>query len=191
MNIEIDRTFDGYYECQLLDEIPNGTGVSYYLPDQPNRVGQDGIILRVSPKDCPPWIGLFSSVKKYPGTPSMVLFTPDPNAICVICSGDAVITDVTRPDRSTLLDFEPITDAVAVKERKMIVFAGFTKLMAFDGSNVAMWETSRIAWDELKITSVDALSISGEYWDVATEKKAQFKVELDTGEVNGAIDQPF
>ena len=77
----------------------------------------------------------------------MVLFTPDPNAICVICSGDAVITDVTRPDRSTLLDFEPITDAVAVKERKMIVFAGFTKLMAFDGSNVAMWETSRIAWE--------------------------------------------
>jgi hypothetical protein len=189
MNIEIDRTFSGDYDCQLLHEIPSGTAISHYLPEQ--QTGQDGILLRISPRGVPSWIGLFSSVKKYPGTPSRILFTPNPNTICVICSGDAVITDVTRPDRSTLLDFEPITDAVAVKERKMIVFAGFTKLMAFDGSNVVMWETSRVAWDELKITSISPSSIFGEYWDVATEKKAQFEVDLDTGEVNGAIDQPF
>lgn len=189
MNIEIDRTFDGDYDCQVLDEIPNATGISYYFPDQPTRVGQDGILLKISPRGRPPWIGLFSSVKKYPGTPSRILFTPNPNTICVICSGDAVITDVMRPEKCTLLDFEPITDVVAVKEREMIVFAGFTKLMAFDGSGV-MWETARVAWDELKITSIDASSISGEYWDVATEKQTQFEVDLDTGEelgVNPAI----
>jgi hypothetical protein len=190
MNIEIDRSFDSDYDCKVLDEIPNGTAISYYLPDQPTRVGQDGILLKISPRGIPSWIGLFSSVKKYPGTPSRILFTPNPNAICVICSGDAVVTDVMRPDQYTLLDFEPVTDAVAVKERGMIVFAGFTKLMAFDGSNV-MWETSRVAWDELKITSIDTSSIFGEYWDVATEKQARFRVDLDTGEVSGAIDQPF
>jgi hypothetical protein len=54
-----------------------------------------------------------------------------------------------------------------------------------------MWETSRVAWDELKITSIDTSSIFGEYWDVATEKQARFRVDLDTGEVSGAIDQPF
>lgn len=190
MNIQIDRTFDGNYDCQVLHEIPSGGAVSHYLPQQQAGVGQDGILLRISPRGISSWIGLFSSVKKYPGTPSRILFTPNPNTICVICSGDAVVTDVRHPNRSTLLDFEPITDAIAVKERRIIVFAGFTKLMAFDGSSVA-WETSRVAWDELKITSINALSIYGEYWDVATEKQVQFEVDLDTGEVKGAIDQPF
>jgi hypothetical protein len=182
MNIEIDRSFEGDYDCQVLDEIPNSTAISYYFPDQPNRVGQDGILLRISPRDRLPWIGLFSSVKKYPGTLSRVQFTPNPNTICVICSGDAVITDVMRPEQYTLLDFEPITDAVVVKEQKMIVFAGFTKLMAFDGSGV-VWETSRVAWDELRITGIDVSRIFGEYWDVSTEKRALFEVYLDSGEV--------
>jgi hypothetical protein len=190
MTIETDRTFNGDYDCQVLDEIPHGTGMSYYLPKQQTGVGQDGVLLRITPKDTSSWIGLFSSVKKYPGTPSRILFTPNLNTICVICSGDAVITDVTCPEKCTLLDFEPITEVVTVKEREMIVFAGFTKLMVFDGSNV-MWETSRVAWDELKITSINPSSISDEYWDVATEKQARFRVDLDTGEVSGAIDQPF
>ena len=72
----------------------------------------------------------------------------------------------------------------------MIVLAGFTKLMAFDGSGV-MWETARVSWDALKITDVGVSHIFGEYWDVATEKQAQFEVDLDTGEVEGALEQPF
>ncbi|MGH9875750.1 MAG: hypothetical protein ACRD9S_25130 [Pyrinomonadaceae bacterium] len=186
-NIEIDRTFDGDYDCQVLDEMPNGTAISY-LPAQPQQVGQDGILVRISPTKGVPWVGLFSSIKKYPGALSRVMFTPNPNLVCVICSGDAVITDVVSPDQYTLLDFEPITDAIAVKERKMIVFAGFTKLVALDGSGV-IWETSRVAWDELRITGVDNSRVIGEYWDVATEKQVQFDLSLATGEVDGGVDE--
>lgn len=182
MNIEIDRTFSGDYDCKLLDEIPSGTAISHYLPEQQTGVGQDGILLRVSPRDIPSWIGLFSSVKKYPGTLSRVLFTPDPNTICVICSGDAVIADVTSPEQCTLIDFEPITDSIAVKGREMILFAGFTKLMAFDGSSV-VWETPRVSWDALSITDVDVSRLVGKYWDVDGERQVQFKVNLDNGEV--------
>lgn len=90
MSIEIDRTFNGDYDCQLLDEIPSGIAISHYLPEQPTGVGQDGILLRISPKDRPPWIGLLSSVKKYPGAPSCLKFTVNPSDICMIYSGDAV-----------------------------------------------------------------------------------------------------
>jgi hypothetical protein len=59
MNIVIDRSFDASYDCQVLDEIPNATGITYYFPDQPTRVGQDGIRLKISPRCRLAWAGLF------------------------------------------------------------------------------------------------------------------------------------
>jgi hypothetical protein len=57
--------------------------------------------------------------------------------------------------------------------------------MAFDGSGV-VWETSRVAWDELRITGIDVSRIFGEYWDVANEKREQFEVDLNTGSTVGS-----
>jgi len=184
MNIEIDKSFTGDYQCEILPEIPGGAKITHYFPSRTSPVGQDGILLKVAPNGAGSWIGLFSSIKRYPRALSRILFTPDVNRMCVICSGDVITVDVINPHNYTSPDFEPVIDAVAIKEKGIIVFAGFTRLLAIDSCGVK-WQTSRVAWDGFRITHVDHSYLTGEYWDVAREKQARFGVSLDTGKVDG------
>ena len=184
--LEIDKSFPSNYRCKVIEEMPNAAFERYYFPEGGKEGGRDGVLVSITPVDGNEWIGVFGSVQKYPKSLSKILSWPDDNKICVVSSGAAVIVDVNNPLNFELVGVEPIFHAIPIQESGIVVFADFTSLIAYNEKGI-VWKSKRVSWDGLEIISVDQSCINGSYWDIKSESKTPFKVNIATGEVEGGV----
>ena len=71
----------------------------------------------------------------------------------------------------------PVIDVRSSKSHEIIVFAEFTRLVAYGPAGIK-WETGRLSWEDLAITEVSQDYIKGEFWDIRTERTAEFAVKI-------------
>jgi len=79
-----------------------------------------------------------------------------------------------------LVDTIPIMSAHSSKAQNVLVFANFTDLLAYDKKGTK-WRTERLAYDGFKITQINDVCLSGEYWDIRNETSQMFQVDLASG----------
>ena len=78
----------------------------------------------------------------------------------------------------------PVLDAHCVSSHGILVFAGFTDLIAYDRSGVK-WRTERLSFDDLRITEINDEVIKGEFSDPRSDMISSFAVDLATGKQQG------
>lgn len=107
--------------------------------------------------------------------------SPDPESFIVISKGAAYLVGADSPNRWEQLPVFPVTDVIASEKHKILVFADFSKLVAYGRSGLR-WKTSLLCSDSLNIVSVDSDSIRGTGYDPGSDTgTVNFVVDLNTG----------
>ncbi len=173
------------YGAELSTETLAGMP-TYYYPGASTQGGKDGLIVRVTPKNGEPWLGVFAPGTLAPNGVNGIFAMPDGLGICVVSNGRGYIVRYGDPLTCVELPLQPITDIRVVPEKGLIVFADLTRLVAYSGEGVK-WETGRLAFDGFDIVELSNGRIVGKYYDIRSEADEVFEVDLDSGNVKGGV----
>lgn len=189
-SIQIDNRFSKNYEYQILTEIPNGNSPHFYYPGGQKNGGKDGILVKVIPNDAKEWIGTFAKGSISSNSLNCILSWVNPDKICIVSSGTGFVVDINFPEKYDELDIDPIFYAGSILERKLIIFASYTYISAYNNEGLC-WETERISFDDLQVSDIDDSFVRGTYFDSRSNDRSKFKVDLSNGKVYGGISNSF
>ena len=113
-----------------------------------------------------------------PAMPTGVFSCPNPDELCAVAGGYAYLIDTLHPERCTLLTMKPVGAVLEAEE--LLLFIGFHAIQAWGWTGLA-WETKRLSWEGLRITTVAPNEIVGFGWNLQTDKEVEFRVDLRTG----------
>jgi hypothetical protein len=178
--------FPARFEVQELDELPGqrGTTEVFYFPGATPGGRATGPMLRIAPSRPEPWIGLFHCGDYlgghwFPPARRYLIGWPDEESFCVVCGGLGCVARANEPKATFEIEAHPITDVLVVPERRLVVFANFTDLIAYRSDGV-IWRSGRLVTDDLRIIRADGdtLYVAGYYLG----HRGEFGVDLRTGE---------
>ncbi|MCI0627889.1 MAG: hypothetical protein L0387_40605 [Acidobacteria bacterium] len=180
MDIRLD--FSCTYEVEVLPELPGSSGLieEYYFSPESRGGGEYGLLLKVTPAGKPPWLGCFMR-GDLPSGSSGVYGSPDPNGLCVVLAGQGYAVPVADPRMWKEIPCSPIRHACSVPEKYLLVFADFTRLVAYDRAGLK-WISPDVCWDDLEIVEVNDCCVKGTGWNAPTGARAPFAVDLRSGQ---------
>jgi len=182
----LDETFPHAYECETREEVPNDALSHYYFPGATAKGGKDGLLVQIRPTRGESWLGTFAFGQVTPEGVSGVFTTPNPQQVCVVSRGQGYLVNTWEPSDWQAVRATPIISIHPIPSQHLIVFADHTTLIAYGHSGV-QWKTARLSWDHLHITEVTDKTIKGEFWNIRSEAKEYFVVDLMTGGHQGGI----
>ena len=116
--------------------------------------------------------------------PTGVYSCPNPQQLCAVAGGYVYIIDTDRPEQSTHIPLKPVVEVRALPTHSLLIFAGFHTILAW-GQQGQAWETQRLSWEGLRITSIEDNILHGTGWNLLTDKEVPFTVDLLTGNHQG------
>jgi hypothetical protein len=178
-----DETFQHGYACEVQPDLDGREGPRYYIPAASFSGGRDGVTVKVVPPLGEAWIGTFA-FGTMPNGLSGVFTTPDVAKLLVVTKGDGYLVSTNDPEQWERVATVPTTDVRSDPKHGIIVLASFTHLVAYNQCGL-VWKTEQLSWDNLKIISINDDDLVGEFWDLRTETKQRFAVDLKTGTATG------
>jgi hypothetical protein len=119
-----------------------------------------------------------------PLAPTGVWACPHPAWICAVAGGYGYMIDTREPARFEQVEYRPVTAVRPVPEQGLLIFSGFNALSAW-GHDGKIWQTQRLSWEGLRITSVRGDTLIGYGWEMKTDRELEFEVDLKTGKHRG------
>ena len=164
---------------EILEELPNSSTRLVYIPNEGPGLSRDGIIVRFSPLDGDPWIGVFA-FGEMTGETGIFPGPGDIHLLTVLAKGEAYIVNMNDPSWFHHVDLNPVIRAIPISKYSMMVFHDFTDIVAYNEKGL-IWETGRISWDGIEIHSITDEELLGESWDAPSGEKVTFRVRLSSG----------
>lgn len=183
--MKIDLGFSHNYEVEALEELPSGKKI-YYYPGASTQGGKDGLLIEVTPLQGESWVGVFAFGDLTPKGVSGVYTLPNSDKLCVVSRGAGYFVSANNPTKWDKVKSIPVMDVRLVLSQGLIVFANYTELIAYNSSGMK-WETKRLAFDSFKIVELTDNYLKGEYYDIRSEAKETFEVDLVTGKHIGSL----
>jgi hypothetical protein len=115
-----------------------------------------------------------------PAMPTGVLPCPNPQEMCAVAGGYAYIIDTRHPEHCTHIQLKPVTEVRSLPSHDLILFIGFHTIIAW-GSLGQAWESSKLSWEGVRITSIEENTLHGTGWNLLTDKEVPFSLDLLTG----------
>lgn len=159
----------------------------FWYPGASTRGGRDGLLLSISPAEGEPWLGVFARGALAPAGASGAVALPDRRTLAVLSNGSVYQVAASDP----LQWEEPavataVRDPVVVEELGIVVFVGYTDLLAY-GRDGLVWASERLVWDDLRVVRVDGSVLHLEGFDAPLNKIVSFSLDLRTGR---SVDAP-
>jgi hypothetical protein len=102
----------------------------------------------------------------------------------VVVGGYAYVVNVTDPTIWFQVEQRPVVDLRAVAKAELLLFTGFTSATAV-GKTGIVWQSERLSWEGVRITTVESGKLHGFGWDVMSDQEVPFEVDLKTGKHTG------
>lgn len=115
-----------------------------------------------------------------PRMPTGIFSCPNPREMCAVAGGYAYVIDTTAPDISTHILVRPVAEVLVLVEHGLLVFVGFHAMVAWGREGLA-WQTARLSWEGIRVTSVEGDVLRGFGWNLMTDEEVGFSVDLRTG----------
>jgi hypothetical protein len=119
-----------------------------------------------------------------PAMPTGVFACPNPQEMCAVAGGYAYLIDTVRPEGSTHLALKPVVEVRTMVAQDLLLFVGFHSIVAWGGNGIA-WQSARLSWEGVRITSIDGDLLLGIGWNLMTDQEVVFSLDLLTGEHQG------
>jgi hypothetical protein len=184
--LKLDFAFPRNYDAALLGTAPLIHPVEklHHYPLELEEGDRAGAYLRVMPHEGEPWYGFFALGFESGEVVNMVCSCPDPDSVCVVAGGYAYVVETRNPARWFRLEQRPVVDLRADIESGLLLFAGFTAIVAL-GPEGVRWTTGRLSWEGITITRIGQGKLQGRGWDAMSDKEVDFEVDLLTGKHAG------
>jgi hypothetical protein len=119
-----------------------------------------------------------------PAMPTAVFPCPNPSEICAVTGGYAYIIDTAQPEHCTHLALKPVVEVRPLAGLELLLFVGFHSIVAW-GRNGPAWESARLSWEGVRITSIEGDVLHGTGWNLITDREVAFSLDLLTGKHQG------
>ena len=125
-----------------------------------------------------------------PTMPSGVFACPNPQQMCAVAGGYAYVIDTAQPELCTHVAMKPVVEVRPLVAKGVLLFAGFHSLLAW-GREGLLWESARLSWEGVRITSIEGDALHGTGWNLLTDLELAFSLDLLTGlHQGGGFAQP-
>jgi hypothetical protein len=181
----IDLTFAHEWQADVLAARPLILPPRHFVyPAQVEEVERGALEVMIRPTGAQPFLATCALGFADPAAPSGVWSCPDPRSICIAAGGYAYLIDTRDPSQWQQVEYLPVTEVRALPEAGLLIFSGFHSMLAW-GSAGAVWQSARLSWDGVRITSIEAETIHGFGWDMRTDQEIPFEVDIKTGQHRG------
>ena len=153
----------------------------FVYPRHAEEVERGALEALVQPSGEEPFLGTFALGFSDLAAPTGVWSCPDPQWMCAMSGGYAYLVNTRRPEEFAQVEYRPVLEVRALLEQKLLLFAGHHALTAWGASGKA-WQTARLSWEGVQITSIEGQWLYGVGWDMRTDEEIPFKVNLGSGE---------
>jgi len=126
----------------------------------------------------------------WPAVEDQVIGWPHPEFFCVVSEGRGSVVQANKPTTWLEVGCYPITEAIAVADEGLILFADLTYLLAYGASGIA-WRTGRLSWYGLSIEEIREGRVRGYGWNEVDDSRVEFWVDVKTGHHEGGADPGF
>ena len=188
--MEIEPGFGASWTAEVLQAAPLIAPARQFvwpmaIPGEEDALARGAVRVMVKPRTGGSILITAALGFKDPSMPVGVWRCPEPDWICVVAGGYGYLASTLEPARVTLLGMKPV---VEVREAGgLLLFVGFQTVLAWGVDGVA-WETGRLSWEGVRVTSVGEEEVVGLGWDLVADVEREFRVSLKTGEhVGGGV----
>ena len=119
-----------------------------------------------------------------PTMPTGLFPCPRPQEMCAVAGGYVYIVDTAHPEHCTHIALKPVVEVRVLDQQNLLIFVGFHTLIAW-GEQGQSWQTAKLSWEGLRITSIEDNTLHGFGWNLMTDKEVAFSVDLLTGQHQG------
>ncbi len=119
-----------------------------------------------------------------PTMPTGVFGCPDADQICAVAGGYAYMASANEPERCVQVEMKPVVEVHPAVATGLLLFIGFHTIQAW-GRDGVVWETGRLSWEGVRVTSVTDDEAVGMGWDLRGDVEVEFRVDLRTGDFVG------
>jgi len=116
--------------------------------------------------------------------PSGLFPCPTPEDMLAVAGGYAYLVNTTNPEHCIHLPLRPVTQVVSAVDEGLVLLAGFHTVAAIGVSGL-LWETAKLSWEGVKLGEVRDGKLSGEGWNMQTDREVPFSIDLRTGAHEG------
>lgn len=180
----IDLTLKNNYSLDIIHEYPSSK--RYYYPGATTSGGRDGVMIEVTSAEGKKWVGVFAFGEISSSGITGLFSMPDMNKFCVVSRGAGYIVSSVNPEDWQEVEVIPILDTRIINNKKIIVFADYTEILAY-GETGVKWRTERLAYSGFKIIEITEYSLKGEFWNIRNEANDRFEIDLSTGKQIGGV----
>jgi hypothetical protein len=112
--------------------------------------------------------------------------TPHPDVLLAVAGGYGYRIDTAAPELSRLLPLRPVVSVHPAADA--LVLCGFHALYILEANDE--WESPRLSWEGVAITSVADDEVHGTGWHMRTDREIPFTLNLRTRELSGGAFLP-
>lgn len=116
--------------------------------------------------------------------PTGVFGCPDPEQICAVAGGYAYVASASTPEQCVQVAIKPVVEVHPAVGAGLLLFVGFHTIQAW-GRDGVVWETGRLSWEGVRVTSVTETEAVGMGWDLRGDVEVEFRVDLRDGSFVG------
>ncbi len=186
-----DSSFASSWRVEVLDRPPLiAPARQFVYPQAVEEVERGALFAHVHPASGTPWLATFALGFQAPTLPHGIWPCPHPDELCAAAGGYVYIVNTRQPEQWRQIHYRPATAILPHPQQQLLIFSSFHSLCAWGAQGLA-WETARLSWEGLRITGVEADSLTGLGWDMQTDREIPFTVDLRTGRhTGGAFSSP-
>ena len=156
----------------------------HVYPRAVEEVERGALLAQIHPHAAQPFLATFALGFQAPTLPHGLWTCPNPDELCAAAGGYVYIVNTRQPEQWQQIVYRPVMTILPHVQQRLLIFVGFHALCAWGASGLA-WETARLSWEGLRITDVQADTLTGFGWEMQTDTEIAFTVDLRTGRHTG------
>ncbi|WP_158750865.1 hypothetical protein [Acidobacterium sp. S8] len=177
-----DLTFPHSWSAEALERRPLiAPARQFVYPKEAEEVERGAMELLVKPAQGDAFLATCALGFADPAAPTGIWSCPHPDWLCAVSGGYAYLVDTLEPQRWSMTPYRPVLQVRALREQQLLLFVGHHSILAW-GREGQAWQSERLSWEGIEITSITSSTLTGTGWDLMTDKDVAFAIDLRTGE---------
>jgi len=189
MNLSSDVGFARTWTAEILKAAPLIAPARQYvwpmrIAGEDDALARGALLLMVKPADGGQYLVTCALGFRDPTMPTGVFGCPDPDQICAVAGGYAYLASAADPGQCVQVGMKPVVEVHPAIGAGLLLFVGFHTIQAW-GQHGVIWETGRLSWEGVRVTSVTDTEAVGMGWDLRGDVEVEFRVAWRPGEFVG------
>lgn len=177
------------WSAEILKVAPLIAPVRQYvwpmrIAGEEDALARGALLLMVRPASGGQYLVTCALGFRDPSMPTGVWGCPDADHICAVAGGYAYVAPADAPERCVQVGMKPVVEVHPAVGAGLLLLVGFHTIQAW-GRDGLVWETGRLSWEGVRVTSVTETEAVGFGWDLRGDVEVEFRVDLRTGSFVG------